>query len=1348
MKSDIFKTFFLSLCVIANTHFAYGQTASILPQGYTQYLDNNGKPLSAGKVYNYIPNTTTPKTTWQDAAETTPNANPVILDAGGRARILGDGSYRQIVRDRNNNLIWDAVTSSAGSGGSGPTATGDGDLVGTLKPWAGVTAPNQYQFAYGQELSRTTFSALFTAITSTQAAFCTSGSPTITGLADTTNFWIGMSLEISCVAAGFSTVVSKTSSSITMAANANVSTNTNATFFPWGRGNGTTTFNAPDMRGVVPAGNNNMGGTASANLTTTYFAANPNSIGALGGAQSQQLTTNHIPTLGIYNTNEVVISSTSSANDYARTSGLLTINGAAGAYGQVLSNSGAQISDVDSTGTLPFATLFSATVASAGSATSASIGNGGTGYTNGAQTFTVSGGTCTTQPQFTITVAGGVLTGPVVLLTAGDCSVAPANPASVTGGGAGTGARLNVGYTGAPFSRLQPTRTTNYIVKVTPDSNSASASGVTSLGGMTGDIACGTGLTCTGNIISVSPDSQSEAVYDTKAIAQSASVPASVQSIRTLGYSTVGDNGGGSYIKVGSGPATVYRFQTADGAWWALNNRAITPEQFACKGDGVTNDTVCWNDIGTFLTAVNINPPVLNNRVGAIYQIWPNGSAPSTLMTLDSLVGFTWNFQGSRFRTNQVFAAAYGVAVISHAKDWIINDPWYESTAWVAPLSPLLGAIFLAVQEGAAPWSQGIVINNMRMTGGVGGLRVTSTNLGVPATATGGEAANFVINNAYFENVMYPMNFQSTGDNFVGNNIRVKNVGRAYFPANVSNHKVDITSEPATTAGTLQQVDFAVYPYPNAALSRRSMSNIDVTYRLADPGTFANGEVSAASFIQVVPRATISAAASCGANCTRLTVNTTANMLSGQQWYCSGATGTTAINGFQTITVQSGTTVDVPVTFVATSGTGYCTVSGFMRNIKVNYDVTNTGASSGTPLMALYRYDEVPVTDTFDRGYEISNFEISGRLVNFNNGVTPAFRLFSPALGTWTGDTVNNFSIRDFVMSGVGSVSISGPANSSTINLENIVSTGGTSWVLGGSASAFNIMNVNASGVTDRSTVADSAAPANQFANGVTSGAIQYAQVNFSNLAGTATYSQIQNAGALCVLGRATNSSGVLADICTTSGSNAILRENGGGVLNWGVLPVGAITNGSLTYAKIQNVAALSVFGRASNSAGVGADISAVAGSDCAFRESASTLGCGTLTATATPQLATMRVKLTGVNFNAANNDNAITLPLPSGYSRYVVERIYVGNVSASITTATAGMFSAAGGGGTTLVTTAAMTVSTAAANTANNNQILTGTNAWAFGVASNFTSAFFRTVTPQGSAATGDVTIIYTPIQ
>ena len=295
--NSIFKTFFLSLCIIANTSFVFAQNAAILPPAKTTFLDSNGKPLTGGKVNFYIPSTTTPKTTWQDQAATIPNANPVVLDSAGRAIILGSGNYRQVVYDKYGNLIWDQVTSSNGTGGgSTPTSVGDGSQVGTIREWAGFTAPTNYLFAYGEAVSRATYSTLFTAITSTQPVFCNAGNPQLTGLTDTTNFWIGMSVEVSCLASGSSTVVSKTSTTVNLAANANVTTNTNATFFPWGNGNASSTFNLPDLRGYVLAGNNNMGGAANSVLTTTYFGAtNPNSIGAAGGSQSSTLATANLP---------------------------------------------------------------------------------------------------------------------------------------------------------------------------------------------------------------------------------------------------------------------------------------------------------------------------------------------------------------------------------------------------------------------------------------------------------------------------------------------------------------------------------------------------------------------------------------------------------------------------------------------------------------------------------------------------------------------------------------------------------------------------------------------------------------------------------------------------------------------------------------------------------------------------------------------------------------------------------------------------------------------------------------------------------------------------------------------
>src|ERR1019366_3246909 len=219
----------------------FAQTAALLPNALQQYFDNNGNPLTSGTVGFYYPSTLNLKPVWQDSGEVTPWTNPLTLDAGGKppggsGGIYGQGVYRQIVKDASGNLIWDAVTSSLGTG-SLVTGTGDGDLVGTVKPWAGIQAPNQYMFAYGEQISRTIFSVLFAAITQSTNVNCASSSNTLSGIADTTQIRIGGPVEVSCMPAG-TTVISKTSSTIVASNTASTGLNTIAVFFPFGNGDG------------------------------------------------------------------------------------------------------------------------------------------------------------------------------------------------------------------------------------------------------------------------------------------------------------------------------------------------------------------------------------------------------------------------------------------------------------------------------------------------------------------------------------------------------------------------------------------------------------------------------------------------------------------------------------------------------------------------------------------------------------------------------------------------------------------------------------------------------------------------------------------------------------------------------------------------------------------------------------------------------------------------------------------------------------------------------------------------------------------------------------------------------
>lgn len=97
---------------------AFGQTtitAALLPNGEQTFVDPNGAPYAAGTVSFFIPNTTTPKTTWQDPFQIVANSNPVVLDGAGRAVVYGSGQYTEVLKDQFGTIIWTKLTNSGPS---------------------------------------------------------------------------------------------------------------------------------------------------------------------------------------------------------------------------------------------------------------------------------------------------------------------------------------------------------------------------------------------------------------------------------------------------------------------------------------------------------------------------------------------------------------------------------------------------------------------------------------------------------------------------------------------------------------------------------------------------------------------------------------------------------------------------------------------------------------------------------------------------------------------------------------------------------------------------------------------------------------------------------------------------------------------------------------------------------------------------------------------------------------------------------------------------------------------------------------------------------------------------------
>ena len=119
-----------------------------------------------------------------------------------------------------------------------------------------------------------------------------------------------------------------------------ISRTTYATLFAalgttYGAGDGVTTFNLPDLRGYATVGKTNMGGSASSNLTSTYFGADPTVLGNNGGSQDRTLLLGHLPTgITSANTGTIALATTTTNTGIPNaTSSLLSISGSGGGYG-------------------------------------------------------------------------------------------------------------------------------------------------------------------------------------------------------------------------------------------------------------------------------------------------------------------------------------------------------------------------------------------------------------------------------------------------------------------------------------------------------------------------------------------------------------------------------------------------------------------------------------------------------------------------------------------------------------------------------------------------------------------------------------------------------------------------------------------------------------------------------------------------------------------------------------------------------------------------------------------------------------------------------------------------------
>lgn len=102
----------------------------------------NGQANASGRVFTYAAGTTTPQATYTDASQTTPNANPIILDATGRASVWLDPSlsYKFVIQDSAGAAAPDGTVDNISSAGSGFGSPDGSSFIGFIQDGTGAVA--------------------------------------------------------------------------------------------------------------------------------------------------------------------------------------------------------------------------------------------------------------------------------------------------------------------------------------------------------------------------------------------------------------------------------------------------------------------------------------------------------------------------------------------------------------------------------------------------------------------------------------------------------------------------------------------------------------------------------------------------------------------------------------------------------------------------------------------------------------------------------------------------------------------------------------------------------------------------------------------------------------------------------------------------------------------------------------------------------------------------------------------------------------------------------------------------------------------------------------------------------
>lgn len=209
------------------------------PNAFEVAID--GVPIVGGQLFFYITQTSTALDTWSDVGLTTPNTNPVVADASGHFGsifLTPAQAYKVSCYAANSDPLIPSTPASpqgqllwefdpVGPAASGATQNVAG-ILGEVRDFAGPAAAVPVQWLLCH----------------------------------------GQAIDRTAFAALFAVIGTS-----------------------WGAGNGTTTFNVPDLRGRLTAGLDNMGGTPANRITAGVCGVAGATLGASGGNQHAQQDT-------------------------------------------------------------------------------------------------------------------------------------------------------------------------------------------------------------------------------------------------------------------------------------------------------------------------------------------------------------------------------------------------------------------------------------------------------------------------------------------------------------------------------------------------------------------------------------------------------------------------------------------------------------------------------------------------------------------------------------------------------------------------------------------------------------------------------------------------------------------------------------------------------------------------------------------------------------------------------------------------------------------------------------------------------------------------------------------------